>query len=62
MGWVALVALQPMLERMSGAGLAWLVAGGRAYTLGAVVFLFDSRLRYAHFVGHPFVLTGSPSR
>jgi len=59
MGWVALVAAQPMLERMHGAGLAWLVAGGLAYTAGAVVFLFDSRLRYAHFVWHLFVLGGS---
>ena len=59
MGWVALVAVQPMLQRMPGAGLAWLVAGGLAYTLGAVVFLFDSRLRYAHFVWHWFVLGGS---
>jgi len=59
MGWVALVALQPMMERMSGAGLALLVAGGLAYTAGAVVFLFDSRLRYGHFVWHLFVLCGS---
>ena len=46
-------------ERMSGAGLAWLVAGGLAYTAGAVVFLFDSKLRFAHFVWHLFVLAGS---
>jgi hemolysin III len=58
-GWVAVVAVVPLLERMSGAGLAWLVAGGLAYTAGAVVFLFDSRLRYAHFVWHLFVVAGS---
>ena len=40
-------------------GLAWLVAGGLSYTLGAVVFLFDHRVRYAHFVWHLFVLGGS---
>lgn len=59
MGWVAIVAVQPMLERMSGTGFAWLLAGGLAYTAGAVVFLFDSRLRYGHFVWHLFVLGGS---
>jgi hemolysin III len=59
MGWVALIAVQPMMERMSGAGFAWLLAGGLAYTAGAVVFLFDSRVRYAHFVWHLFVLGGS---
>lgn len=59
MGWVAAVAVVPLLERMSGAGLGWLVAGGLSYTAGAVVFLFDSKLRYAHFVWHLFVIGGS---
>jgi len=59
MGWVAVVAAVPLLTRMPAAGLAWLVAGGLSYTLGAVVFLFDHRVRYAHFVWHLFVLGGS---
>ncbi len=59
MGWVALFAAQPLLQRMSGVALALLVAGGLAYTAGAVVFLFDSRVRFAHFVWHLFVLAGS---
>ncbi len=59
MGWVAVVAVAPMVQRMAPAGLAWLVAGGLSYTLGAVVFIFDSRLRYAHFVWHLFVMGGS---
>lgn len=59
MGWVAVVAAVPLIERMSAAGLWWLLAGGVSYTLGAVVFLLDSRVRYAHFVWHLFVLGGS---
>ncbi|MDE1947362.1 MAG: hemolysin III family protein [Burkholderiales bacterium] len=59
MGWVALVAAVPLVERLPGAGLAWLVAGGLAYTLGAVVFMFDSKIRYGHFAWHLFVLAGS---
>lgn len=59
MGWVAVVAAAPLIERMAFEGLAWLVAGGLAYTLGAVVFIFDARLRYAHFVWHLFVMAGS---
>lgn len=59
MGWVALVAAAPLVERMSAAGLTWLVAGGLSYTAGAVIFLFDSKLRYAHFVWHLFVMCGS---
>jgi hemolysin III len=59
MGWVAVVAAVPLLERLSLAGLAWLVAGGLAYTAGALVFLLDNRVRYAHFVWHLFVMAGS---
>ncbi len=59
MGWVAVVAAAPLVARMPGAGLVLLVAGGLLYTAGAVVFIFDSRVRFAHFVWHLFVLGGS---
>jgi hemolysin III len=59
MGWVAVVAAAPLIARVPGAGLALLVAGGLLYTAGAVVFLFDSRVRFAHFAWHLFVLGGS---
>ena len=59
MGWVAVVAVGPLVERMPPAGLAWLVAGGLSYTLGAIVFLLDNRVRYAHAVWHLFVVGGS---
>lgn len=59
MGWVVVFAAGPLLARMPAAGLALLGAGGLSYTLGAVVFLLDNRLRYAHFVWHLFVLGGS---
>ena len=59
MGWVAVVAAVPMVQRMAPEGLAWLVGGGVAYTLGALVFLYDHRVRYAHFVWHLFVMAGS---
>ncbi len=59
MGWLVIFALGPLMERIASAGLAWLVAGGVAYTLGAVVFMLDHRVRYAHFVWHLFVLAGS---
>jgi hemolysin III len=59
MGWLALVAIVPLVEHVAPGGLALLVAGGVAYTAGAVFFLLDNRVRYAHFVWHLFVLTGS---
>jgi hemolysin III len=59
LGWVALLAAGPLIERMAPTGIAWLVAGGLSYSLGAVVFLLDDKLRYGHFVWHLFVLGGS---
>jgi hemolysin III len=58
MGWMVLVAVRPLLERVPGPGLALLVAGGLAYTLG-VFFYAQPRMRYAHLVWHLFVLTGT---
>jgi hemolysin III len=59
MGWLVLIAAVPLVERVSSAGLAWLVAGGLFYTGGAIVFHFDSRLRYGHFAWHLLVMAGS---
>ena len=59
MGWFALLAAAPTLHTMSASGILWLLGGGVAYTAGAVVFLFDSRAPYLHFVWHLFVLGGT---
>lgn len=59
MGWLVLVAVGPLADRLSATGLAWLVAGGVAYTLGAVAFMLDNGVRYMHFVWHLAVLAGS---
>ncbi len=59
MGWVALVAAAPLFERMATTGLVWLVAGALLYTAGAVVFLYDAKVRFAHFAWHLFVMGGS---
>ncbi len=59
MGWIALLAALPMLQRLATEGLVLIVAGGAAYTVGVVFFLLDERVRYSHFVWHLFVLVGS---
>lgn len=59
MGWLVLVAAVPLVGHLSAAGLAWLVAGGVAYTAGVVFFALDERWRYAHAVWHGFVVLGS---
>ena len=59
MGWVALVALVPLVSALGRAGLAWLAAGGLFYTVGIVFYALDARLTHAHGVWHLFVLAGS---
>ena len=59
MGWVILVAIRPLWLHMPAAGLALLIAGGVAYTLGVVFFALDERVRYSHFIWHLFVLVGT---
>ncbi len=59
MGWLVVAAAKPLFTALPGAGLAWLAAGGAAYTLGVVFFVLDDRVRYAHFAWHLFVLAGT---
>jgi len=58
MGWLVLVAIQPLVSRLPQAGLWWLLAGGVAYT-GGVVFYAMKHVRYSHFLWHLSVLTGT---
>ena len=59
MGWIAVIAIKPMLQLIPNWGLFWLVAGGLCYTLGVGFFATDSKLRYGHFVWHLFVAAGT---
>lgn len=59
MGWLVVIAAVPLLERVSTAGVLWLVAGGVAYTAGVVFYLTDARLKFGHFIWHLFVMTGT---
>jgi hemolysin III len=59
MGWIGVIAVKPLIERVTPAGLLWLLAGGLAYTGGVIFFVFDRRLRYAHAIWHLFVAAGS---
>ncbi len=58
MGWLVMIAAKPLLLHVPGWGLFWLAAGGVAYTAG-VGFYIARRMRYAHFIWHLFVLTGT---
>jgi hemolysin III len=58
MGWLAVVAIGPMVQRLPAATLAWMVAGGVVYTAGTV-FYHSRRIPYAHAIWHLFVMGGS---
>lgn len=58
MGWLAVLMLPAMARLLPGTTIAWLVAGGLAYTVGTI-FFHATRIRYAHAIWHGFVLTGS---
>jgi hemolysin III len=57
-GWVIVIAVGPLVHAIGWHGVAWLGAGGMAYTLGIVFFALDSR-RFFHAAWHIFVLAGS---
>jgi len=59
MGWLVLIAVVPLTERMATQGLIFLVSGGLAYTAGILFFSLDSRYKYAHAIWHSFVVLGS---
>jgi len=59
MGWLCLIAIGPLVERVPFQGLVLLAAGGFAYMAGVAFFATDSRVRYGHFVWHLFVLAGT---
>ncbi|HEX3527802.1 MAG TPA: hemolysin III family protein [Thermoanaerobaculia bacterium] len=58
MGWLVVVALNPLARAVSPAGVRLLFCGGISYTLG-VLFYTWRRLPYHHAVWHLFVLAGS---
>ncbi|MHC4506308.1 MAG: PAQR family membrane homeostasis protein TrhA [Planctomycetota bacterium] len=58
MGWMVLIAIEPLAQSVHPDGLTLLVLGGVIYSLG-VVFYAWQRLPYNHAVWHVFVLAGS---
>jgi len=58
MGWVAVIGIKPLLESVAPGGLVLLVAGGLAYTLGSVFYVWR-RVPFHHAIWHGFVLAGS---
>ncbi len=63
MGWMAVIALWPIIQTVSGLGLFWLVLGGLLYTIGGIIYGIKkpniTKTLGFHELFHFFVLGGS---
>ena len=58
LGWLCVIAVKPILAAVPFGALAWIAAGGLAYTSG-VAFFASKRIPHNHAIWHVFVLAGS---
>ena len=59
MGWCIIFFIRQTAEVLTPGGTFWLVAGGIAYTIGAVLYGIGKKLPWMHGVFHVFVVIGS---
>ncbi len=59
MGWAIVVRIDLIYRLIGPAGFWLLLAGGLAYTVGAVLYLLGRKRRYAHSAFHVFTVIGS---
>lgn len=59
MGWCIVAVLKPTIECLTMGGFWWLLWGGIAYTVGAVLYSVGKKVHYMHSVFHIFVVIGS---
>jgi hemolysin III len=57
MGWMAIIAIQPLMASLTTSQLLWILAGGLLYTGGVPFYVWKSK-KYTHAVWHLFVLGG----
>ena len=57
-GWVAVIAIRPLIHGVAMHALALLVLGGLVYTTGALIFLKD-KLPFRRAVWHTFVVAAA---
>ncbi|GAB2490790.1 hemolysin III family protein [Comamonas humi] len=59
MGWIIVVAIDPLFSRMPREGIFWLFSGGLSYSAGVVFYVTDAHLRYGHLIWHLLVMAGT---
>jgi hemolysin III len=57
MGWLGVIAIRQLIATLTSWQLAWLLAGGIAYSCGVPFYVWKNR-PYTHTVWHLFVLAG----
>jgi hemolysin III len=58
MGWLIVFAIVPLIEKMPVIGMRWLVAGGLAYSMGAILYAIR-KIPLNHAIFHVFTMVGS---
>ena len=58
MGWLIVFAIDPLIEKMPVMGMRWLVAGGLAYSMGAILYAIR-KIPLNHAIFHVFTMVGS---
>lgn len=59
MGWGIIFFLPQAISLLTLKGFCWILAGGLAYTLGAILFGIGVKIHWMHSVFHIFVVIGS---
>lgn len=59
MGWGIIFFLPQALEVLGDTGFLFLLAGGIAYTIGAVLFSLGQKIKWMHSIFHLFVIMGT---
>ena len=59
MGWCIVFKFNLLLQAMQKGGIIFLVAGGIAYTVGAIFYGFGKKVKYFHSIFHIFIFIGS---
>ncbi|HEU5338217.1 MAG TPA: hemolysin III family protein [Sulfuricaulis sp.] len=58
MGWLMVIVVPEMIDVIGANGMAWVVAGGLCYTVGAG-FYAAKKMYFHHVIWHFFVLVGA---
>lgn len=58
MGWLIILAINPLMDALPFEGLIWLIVGGLSYSFGVIFYVWHN-LKFSHGIWHLFVLGGT---